>query len=250
MTLKDKTVLITGCNRGIGKAILEEFAKNRAKIFAHARNHSPEYASMLQDTSEKYGVEIIPLYFDMTDFQAMKEEIKNKIFKTKISIDVLVNSAGVSHGAFFVMTPIKKIKEVFEINLFSQMELTQLILKSMLREKRGSIINIGSITGLDLPPATSSYGVAKAALMAWTKTLSLEVGSSGIRVNSIAPGIIDAGMGNIFNPEASEKIIQASALKRLGKPQEVAKLAVFLADDDSSYLTGQVIRIDGGQYDR
>lgn len=147
MVLKDKTVLITGCNRGIGKAILEEFAKNRAKIFAHARNHSPEYASMLQDISQKYGV-------------------------------------------------------------------------------------------------------AKAALMAWTKTLSLEVGSSGIRVNSIAPGIIDAGMGNIFNPEASEKIIQASALKRLGKPQEIAKLAVFLADDDSSYLTGQVIRIDGGQYDR
>ena len=246
MTLKGKVALITGCNRGIGKSILKEFAKNGAKIFAHARKESEEFNSLISEISKEYNVEIVPLYFDMTDTVTMKTELKNKIFKEKENINILVNSAGVFHVSSFVMTPISKIKEVFEINLFSQMELTQLILKLMLRQKQGSIINIGSIAGLDLPLAVSSYGVSKAALMAWTKTLALEAAQYGIRVNAIAPGLVDTKMGGLIDEKVQEEIINSCSMKRLANPDEIAKTAIFLASEDSSFINGQIIRVDGG----
>ena len=240
-----KTALITGTNRGIGKAILEEFAKSGINVIAHYRNKNIIFEKYLKTLSDKYNVEIYPIHFDITDSESMKEEIK-KLFKNKIKIDILVNCAGKSHGGFFQTTPILKIKEIFEVNLFSQMELTQLVLKFMVKQKSGSIINISSVSGYDLKAGNSAYGTSKAAMIAWTKTLAAECAPIGIRVNSVAPGIIDTDMFNEMELKAKEAVIKSSSLGRLGSPDEVAKTVLFLATEDSSFITGQTIRVDGG----
>ncbi len=245
MTLKNKTAFITGTNRGIGKAILKEFAKNGAEIFAHARKETPEFVEMISSISEKNKVKITPIYFDMTDTIQMKEAVKKQIFKTKTKIDVLVNSAGIAHGGFFVMTPMSKIKEVFEVNLFAQMELTQLILKIMTKQQNGSIINFGSVLGLDITKGSCAYGVSKAAVIAWTKTLASEYSKYNIRSNAIAPGLIDTDMSKQMEENAAKIMIEQSAMKRLGKPEEIAKAAMFLASEDASFINGQILRVDG-----
>lgn len=140
----------------------------------------------------------------------------------------------------------KTIHAVFNTNLFAQMELTQLVLKAMMKAKYGSIVNIGSVLGLDLPAGVSSYGVAKAALMAWTKTLSKEVGHFNVRVNAVAPGIIDTQMGTQTDEKVVSKMLESAGIKRLGTVEEIANAVAFLASDDSQYVTGQILRVDGG----
>ena len=175
----------------------------------------------------------------------MKEQVKGLI-KEKTPIDILVNNAAMPHGGLFTMTSMKTIHEVFNTNLFAQMELTQFVLKVMMRAKRGSIINVGSVLGLDLPAGVSSYGVAKAALMAWTKTLSKETGPFNVRVNASAPGIIDTQMGAQTDEKVVAKMLESAGIKRLGTVDEVANTVAFLASDDSQYVTGQILRVDGG----
>ena len=130
MLLNGKNILITGTNRGIGKAMLIECAKNGANILAHARSKSDEFLKFIQQLASQYGVTITPIFFDMTDVKLMKEKIR-EIFKKKIKVDVLINNAGIAHGGFFQMTSISKIREVFDVNFFSHLELTQLTLKLM-----------------------------------------------------------------------------------------------------------------------
>ena len=140
--LKGKTALITGTNRGIGKALAVEFAKNGANVIAHARRETPEFVQMCADLAKEHGVSVTPLFFDMTDSDAMKTAVRNLV-SAKTPIDVLVNNAGVAHGGLFQMTSMAKIREIFDVNLFSQMELTQLVLRVMVRRKGGSIVNMG-----------------------------------------------------------------------------------------------------------
>ena len=181
----------------------------------------------------------------MTDNDAMKTVIKN-IFKQKINIDVLINNSGVAHGGLFQMTSISKIREIFEINLFSHMELTQLILRAMTRAQKGNIINISSISGLDLAQGNCAYGVSKAALAAWTKTLATECIKYNIRVNAIAPGLTKTNMAELMEEKAKEDMVLASAMNRLATPEEIANVALFLASEKSSFINGQIIRVDGG----
>lgn len=242
--LKGKNVFITGTNRGIGKAALEVFAQNGANIWAHTRKETPEFNKIISDLSKKYNVQITPLYFDMTDYTAMKETVK-EIKNSKLPVNILVNNAGIAYGGLFQMTPIAKIKEVFEVNLFSQMELTQFILRFMPKEEGSSIINVGSASGLNLKAGNSAYGVSKAALIAWTQTLAEEMVQYGIRVNAVAPGITDTEMGALNNAVAIEEA-KAFGLKRLAKPEEIANVIMFLASASSSYINGQIIRVDGG----
>lgn len=243
--LKNKNIFITGTNRGLGKAMLIECAKNGANIWAHARCANDEFFQFVKDLSLQYNVSILPIFFDMTDSIKMKEEI-GKILKTKTKIDVLINNAGVAHGGFFQMTSINKIKEIFNINFFSQLELTQLILKSMVKNRGGNIINISSIAGLDLKEGNVAYGTSKAALISWTKVLSKELAIYNIRVNSIAPGLSNTNMANLMEKKAGTEMIQQSLMKRLGTPDEIANVAVFLASEKSSFVNGQIIRVDGG----
>ncbi|MDD5869246.1 MAG: SDR family NAD(P)-dependent oxidoreductase [Succinatimonas sp.] len=243
--LQGKTALVTGCNRGIGKAIIEKFAKDGANLITVTRTQSTEFDDFLKSLESTYNTTVIQLHFDITDTEAMKEQVKGLI-KEKTPIDILVNNAAMPHGGLFTMTSMKTIHEVFNTNLFAQMELTQFVLKVMMRAKRGSIINVGSVLGLDLPAGVSSYGVAKAALMAWTKTLSKETGPFNVRVNAIAPGIIDTQMGAQTDEKVVAKMLESAGIKRLGTVDEVANTVAFLASDDSQYVTGQILRVDGG----
>lgn len=241
---KGKNVLITGTNRGIGKAMLEAFARKGANIWAHSRIETEKFKTLISNLSKKYGVKICPLYFDMTDTDAMKEAVK-EIKNSKLPVNIIVNNAGIAHGGLFQMTPIAKIKEVFEVNLFSHMELTQLLLRFMPKQEDSAIINISSISGINLKSGNSAYGVSKAAMIAWTKVLAKENSQFGIRVNAIAPGITDTDMGAL-NSESYIDSAKSTGLKRIAKPEEIADVALYLASSDASYITGQVICVDGG----
>ena len=145
------------------------------------------------------------------------------------------------------MTKIESIKEMFEINFFSQLSITQLVLKSMIAKKKGSIINISSTSGLDSNLGRISYACSKSSLITATKVISKEVGFSNVRVNAIAPGISDTDMFNLGHSEKIKKsILETISLKRISSPEEIANVALFLASDLSSYITGQVVRVDGG----
>lgn len=243
--LKNKTAIITGSNRGIGKVIVELFACNGAKIYACARNETQEFKKFIEHIVSTYKVEIEPLYFDLSNESQIKESMKKFLIERR-HIDILVNNAGIAYGGFLQMTSINKIKEVFEINFFSQMLIIQYISKVMISQKSGSIINMSSVVGIDSYPGYSAYGSSKAAFIFATKTLSKEFANYNIRINTIAPGLTETDMSNQMEKKAKEIMIKNNAMNRLAKPEEIANMALFLASDLSSFITGQVLRIDGG----
>ena len=240
-----KDAIITGANRGIGKAIVERFAKAGYNIWACARTENKEFENELERISERKQIIIKPIYFDCTDSQQMKKAVKS-ILSEKKPIDVLVNCAGVAHGGFFQMTSIETIKRVFDVNFFSMLELTQMVLRPMIRQKSGSIINLASISGMDSRAGNCAYGTSKAAVISWTKTLASELGELGIRVNAIAPGLTDTNMAKQMEEKAGMEMISNSVMNRLVRPEEIANIAVFLASDEASIINGQIIRADGG----
>jgi len=243
--LKNKVSLITGCNRGIGYSILNKFAENKSDIIACFRKKNKQNIKITNELKKKYKIKIVPLYFDLSDKNSLEKKILSVVNKYKI--DVLVNNAGILKSSLFQMTKIESIKEMFEINFFSQLSITQLVLKSMIAKKKGSIINISSTSGLDSNLGRISYACSKSSLITATKVISKEVGFSNVRVNAIAPGISDTDMFNLGHSEKIKKsILETISLKRISSPEEIANVALFLASDLSSYITGQVVRVDGG----
>lgn len=243
--LINKTALITGCNRGIGKTIVEIFAMNGATILACARKETPEFQDFISNISIKYGVDVRALYFELTNENEIKESLKILVSE-KCKIDILVNNAGVAHGGFLQMTSIKAIREVFEINFFSQLLIIQYISKLMMRQKNGSIVNLASVAGLDSYPGYSAYGSSKAAFIYATKTLAKELAPYNIRINAIAPSLTATDMATQMSKKAKDILVGDSAMQRLAKPEEIANMALFLASDLSSFVNGQVLRVDGG----
>jgi 3-oxoacyl-[acyl-carrier protein] reductase len=246
MLLKDKNAVITGCSRGIGKKVLELFAQNGANIWACYRKPTEEIEIYLKDLGEKNGVTITPVYFDLANEEQIKEGFKI-ISSAKQKVDILVNNAGVTFNSLFQMTSIAKMREIFEVNYFSQMLFTQYIVKIMVKYKGGSIINISSSAALDGNSGRSAYGASKAAVLCSTKAIAEELAMYNIRANAIAPGITETDMvAESMTQETIQKTIDQTKLKRIGQPSEIAEAALFLASDMSSYITGQVIRVDGG----
>ena len=253
--LEGKNAIITGTNRGIGNAIMHAFALAGCNIWAGVRDvENKVFLDEIDTLAKENNINITPIYLEMSDENVIKDTFQ-KIYKSHVPIDILVNSAGIAEINLFSMTSMKKMREIFEVNFWGAVYLTQLVLKSMYAHVRKidrnidkSIVNIASIAGLDANPGNSSYGVSKAALIHFTKILASEVGQSGIRVNAIAPGFIDTDMLNEFNKKVDSLnwMRERFAMQRYGKPEEIANLAVFLASERSSFINGEIIRIDGG----
>jgi len=245
MLLRDKTALVTGSNRGIGRAIVERFAAQGASIWAHARKETTEHTAAITELASKHGVDIQPVYFDVTDTEAMKAAMRT--VTSSRPVDILVNNAGVAHGGLFQMTQLTKVREVFDINFFAPLAISQTVIGGMRKRGGGSIINLASIAGLDLLPGNVAYGTSKAALIAATQTLAAELAPLKIRVNAIAPGLTETEMAGQMERKAGSEMVERSASKRLAHPTEIADTAVFLASEMSAFITGQVLRVDGGQ---
>jgi 3-oxoacyl-[acyl-carrier protein] reductase len=245
MLLKDKVVVVTGSNRGIGKSILELFHAEGASIFACARTQTENFEADLKKIASQGQGFIKPIYFDFSEPDQIKNAIQKIIADSKV-IDVLVNNAGIASGSLFQMTPVSKVKEIFEINFFAQLQFSQSIARLMTRAKSGSIINMASVSGLLGDSGTLSYGSSKAALIYATKTMARELGEFNVRVNAIAPSVTKTDMFNQMESGARDKMIMSTALRRPAEVIEVANVALFLASDLSSYVTGQTLRVDGG----
>jgi len=239
-------VIITGSNRGIGKAMVEAFAASGTNIWACARKATPEYEAWLKETAEKAGVWIKPVYFELTDKEAINAGIQ-AIIDDGLPIDVLVNNAGISTVGLLSMSKVEDIENLFVVNYFAMLRITQKVSKRMARQKKGVIINMGSNAGIDPQPGKIAYGSSKAAVMMMTKCLAKELGPMGIRVNAIAPGPVETEMIHQYKDDVLKNLASESALRRLGTTEEIAKVAVFLASEQASYINGEIIKVDGGR---
>lgn len=239
-------VIITGSNRGIGKAMVEAFAASGANIWACARKSTSEYEAWLKEIAEKAGVWIKPVYFELSDKDAINAGIQ-AIIDDGQPIDVLVNNAGISTVGLLSMSKIEDIENLFSVNYFAMLRIIQKVSKRMARQKKGVIINMGSIAGIEPQAGKIAYGSSKAAVMMMTKCLAKELGPMGIRVNAIAPGPVETEMIHQYKDDVLKNLASDSALRRLGTTDEIAQVALFLASDQASYINGEIIKVDGGR---
>jgi len=246
MLLKEKNTIVTGCNRGIGKAILTLFAENGANVWACTRGADAEFSEFAAQLASDHGVWIKEVHFDLADADQVTAGAK-QIIAEKEPIDVLVNNAGIIDVSLFLMTKPDTMREMFEINYFSQMAFTQLIARQMIRKRQGSIVNFSSSAAIEGNEGRTGYASAKAAIITASKVMARELGPAGVRVNAIAPGLTETDMMVGSTPEdALENTVARLSLKRVAKPEEIAGAVLFLASDLSSYMTGQVLSVDGG----
>ena len=245
MLLKGKIAVVTGCNRGIGKAILERMAANGADVFAVVRRETAEFADDCAALSADYGVEI---QIVCADFQSEDEvsAAAKSILKTKRQIDILVNNIGIAFPQrMLAMTAMGAVKESFQVNVFSGLLFTQLISKRMMRSKQGSIVFLSSSAAFD-GGANIEYSAGKAAVIGAARRLAVELGAFGVRVNVIAPGLTDTDMGGMTSEEVKTIALDRNIMKRIGQPEEIADAVIFMSSDMSRFVTGQVLRVDGG----
>lgn len=246
MLLKGKNALITGARRGIGRCTVEVFAQNGANVWALARRSDYSFEKDMMTIAKFYGVNIWPIYAELTNEEEVKKAIRG-IHKSGNPVDILVNVAGVADvSTSFCMTSIEKMRHVFEVNFWSTTVLTQYVARLMMRKKSGSIINLSSIAGIDGTPGQYEYSSSKAAVNGGVKYLARELSQYNIRVNAVAPGIIETDMGAQIDLELRNKTLDNVMLKRTGKAEEIANVIAFLGSDLASYITGQIIRVDGG----
>lgn len=243
--LSGKTALVTGSNGGIGRAIVDTFIKNGANLICAIRKTDTEFSDYLFKIQKKPNQTVELLEFDLENEEETKTKIQS-LYKKNIVLDVLVNNAGMPSGAVFEMTSSKNLKKVFEVNFFAQIRITQLLLRLLKKSKNSSIINLGSISGLIADRGTLSYGSSKAALMFATKVMANELATYKIRVNAIAPNATKTKMLDKMDERAKKFLIEQSFLRRESLPNEVADFVLYLASDKSTYLNGQIIRLDGG----
>ncbi len=242
--LLDKVCLITGCGKGLGKATLEAFAAAGAyRIYANDIVVG-SVDQTVSELKEKFGTDICILYHDVADEQANKDAIM-RIKREGGRLDVLVNNAGIMKDALIGTVPQELIDRIYAVNVFGSMCLLQLASKLMRRQKSGSIINLSSIVGITGNPGQLAYASSKGAIIAMTKTAAKELAGCNIRVNAIAPGMIDTDMMRSVGEFHLQKHIDNIPMGRLGEPIEIANAAVFLASDMASYITGQILAVDG-----
>jgi 3-oxoacyl-[acyl-carrier protein] reductase len=238
MLLPDKVALITGASRGIGRAVAEAFVANGAAVVLVARSDALQE---LAEALRKDGGRVTAVQGDVNDDATVKECIKR--CREHGRLDVLVNNAGAMPQAVIGMIPLEESRRLFDLNLLSMVNLTQY--SARLMKAPASIINLSSIAWRGLAGA-SVYSATKAAVVGFTRAAAKELGPRGIRVNAIAPGFIDTDLTRGLAPEVQQRTLESIRMGRIGRAQDVANAALFLASDLSSYVTGQVLGVDGG----
>lgn len=243
--LAGKCAVVTGCGRGIGKDTLARFAAEGASVWACARVATTEFVTRCEGLASTHGVRVTPLFFDMRNSDEMRNAVRT-IMQDRNGVDALVNNAGISLNALYSMTSERLLREQMEVNFIAPFLFTQSMVKLMLRGKGGSVVNIASSAAIDANPGRAAYGASKAALICAMRALSRELGAQGVRANSIAPGITQTDMVSNMSSDVIANTIAATDLQRIGNPNDIANVAAFLCSELSSYITGQVIRVDGG----
>jgi 3-oxoacyl-[acyl-carrier protein] reductase len=246
MRLKGKVVLVTGAGRGIGRAIAKLFALEGAKVVINYSKSESEAASLAKEI-EEIGGETLLVKADVSKTDQVKEMVK-KVIDRFGRIDVLVNNAGVLFPAGFLDSTEEMWNRTIDVNLKGAYLCSKEVAPIMLSQRKGKIINIASVCGLAQHSALGNtpYAVSKAGVIGLTRSLAVNLGPY-INVNAIAPGVIDTDMVSFFTPERKRMIIEETLLKRVGRPEEVAKVALFLASEESDFITGEVITVSGGR---
>ena len=242
--LQNKTAFITGAARGIGKQIALTFAQQGANIVFTDLQENEDTVKTLKEI-EKQGVKALFLAYNASDFQATETAVK-KAFETFDTIDILVNNAGITRDTLLMRMSEHDWDLVMTVNVKSVFNHVKAIQPYFLKQRKGSIINIGSIVGISGNAGQANYSASKAAIIGLSKSIAKELGSRNIRCNVIAPGFIETDMTAVLSQEVKDAYFKTIALRRGGQPEDVANTALFLASDLSTYITGQVIVCDGG----
>lgn len=242
--LENKTAIITGATRGIGRGIAIEFAKQGANI-AFTYSSSVEAAKLLEQEIASFGVKGIGYQSNAADFDAA-QELANDVLKEFGSIDVLVNNAGITKDNLLMRISEEDFDKVIEVNLKSVFNLTKAVIRPMMKQRGGSIINMSSVVGLKGNAGQANYAASKAGIVGFSKSVALELGSRNIRSNVIAPGFIETEMTANLDENVVQGWRDTIPLKRGGSPEDIAHACVFLGSDMSSYITGQTLSVDGG----
>ena len=244
MNLEGQTALITGAGRGIGKTIALKLAECGADIVLADMN--PEVSEVLLEV-EELGRKCLTFEIDVTDFDAIDAMVK-KIIEELGSIHILVNNAGITQDNLFMRMKPEQWSKVIDVNLNGVFNVTKAVIRPMVKQRMGKIINISSVVGFTGNPGQVNYSSTKSALVGFTKSLAREVGARGVTVNAVAPGFIDTAMTQALNESQQEVILQQIPLGRMGDPEDIANAVAFLASEDASYITGTILHVNGGMY--
>lgn len=239
-----KVAFITGATRGIGKAIALELAKEGYNIALNYRTENEALESLKKEISE-IGVECYPVQGDVSKAED-SERMTKEIIEYFEQIDVLVNNAGITKDNLILRMKEEEFTDVINVNLVGTFNITKNVIKYMTKKRYGKIINLSSVVGISGNAGQSNYAASKAGIIGFTKSIAKELASRNITANAVAPGFIQTDMTNVLKDEIKEAIEGTIPLKRLGTAEDVAKVVKFLASDESSYITGQVINVDGG----
>jgi 3-oxoacyl-[acyl-carrier protein] reductase len=244
MKLKDQVALVTGGSRGIGRAIVQAFAAEGAKVAFVYRGNQAAADSLVQAVTQTGGT-ILALQADVTD-AAAAQNCFERLEKEWGRIDILVNNAGVIKDDLFVRLEPEDWNRVLQTNLGGAYNFCRAVAYPMMRQRRGRIINISSVAADHVNPGQTNYAASKGAINSFTRALAVELASRNVTVNAIAPGFIETDMSEAVRNKAGDIIKKMIPMRRLGQPDDIAKVAVFLAGPDSAYITGQVLTVDGG----
>jgi len=242
--LEGKTVIVTGASRGIGKGIARKMAEHGANV-AFTYRSSEEKARELEKELSALGVKAKAYRSDASDFQ-QAQDLVNEVLKEFGSVDVLINNAGITKDNLLLRMSEQDFDDVIRVNLKSVFNMTKAVTRPMMKARKGSIINIGSVVGIRGNAGQANYAASKAGIIGFTKSVAQEFGSRNIRSNVVAPGFIETEMTAALDEKILEEWKKQIPLKRTGTPEDVANACLFLASDLSDYITGQVLVVDGG----